>query len=147
MNGNSGFVELTASDISTAIEALAEERIVAACRGGHGFSPAVSEHDAAYARWVETWFRQFSGMRTGRVFFASADMHRLRGILFTSYKTQLARRYRRAVLSDDPAYLTMVGQLCEIEEFETRMRDPEPFSGTVIGFNRGFPAGRTSRSA
>jgi hypothetical protein len=147
MTGTSGFVELTDSDISTAIEALAEERIVASCRGGHGFSPAEAEHDAVYARWVETWFRQFSGMRTGRVFFASADMNRLRGILFTSYKTQLVRRYRRAVLSDDPAYLTMVGRLCEIEKFETRMRDPEPFSGTVIGFNRGCPAGLTSRSA
>ncbi len=139
MNGTSGFVELTGSDIEMAIEALTDERIVVSCRRGLS--------DEAYARWVGAWLRQFSRMRPGRVFFADTDMHRLRGILFTSYKTHLSRRYRNAVLADNPACLTMVERLCEIEKFEVRMRDPEPFSGTVIGFDSVLPVARASLSA
>jgi hypothetical protein len=143
MNGSSGFVELTASDIATAIEALEDERLVASCRSG----PKQTEHEASYARWIETWLRQLSAMRPGRVFFCDTDMNRLRGILFTCYKTKLSRRYRKAVLTDDPVSVTMVRCLCEIEKFEARMRDPEPFSGTVIGLDRGFAATRASRFA
>lgn len=147
MNGSSGFVELTGSDIEIAIEALKEERILVSCRGGCRLSPAEMEYYSAYAGWVEAWLRQFTGMRPGRIFFSEVDMGRLRGILFTSYKTQLSRRYRRAVLTDDPVFLKMTGRLCEIEKFEARMRDPEPFSGSVIGFSRMFPSGRASNFA
>ncbi len=143
----SGFVELSASDIATAIEAIEEERILVSCRGGCRLSPAEMEYYSAYAGWVEAWLRQFTGMRPGRIFFSEIDMGRLRGILFTSYKTQLSRRYRKAVLTDDPVFLKMTGRLCEIEKFEERMRNPEPYSGTVIGFDRVLPAARASRSA
>jgi hypothetical protein len=146
MNDSSGFVELTGSDIEMAIEALTDERLAAECRSGRG-SPAQLEREEAYARWVGAWLRQFSRMRPGRVFFADADMHRLRGILFTCYKTQLSRRYRKAVLADDPVCAMMVPRLCAIEKFEVRMRNPEPSSGSVIGFDSVITAACASLSA
>lgn len=146
MNDSSGFVELTGSDIEMAIEALTDERLAAECRSGRG-NPAHLESEAAYARWVATWLRQFSRMRPGRAFFTDTDMHRLRGILFTCYKRQLSWRYRQAVFADDPACARMAFRLGEIESFEERMRDPEPFSGTVIGLDSVIPHSRASLSA
>lgn len=147
MNDSSGFVELTGSDIEMAIEALTDERLAASCRSGRGHSPAQSERDEAYANWVGAWLRQFSRMRPGRVFFSDTDMHRLRGILFSCFKTRLARRCRHAVLADDPACAKMVPRLCAIEKFEARMRDPVPSSRTVIGFDSVTPVPRASLSA
>lgn len=146
MNDSSGFVELTGSDIEMAIQALTNERLAAECRSGRGSAEQL-EREAAYARWVGTWLRQFSRMRPGRVFFAEADMHRLRGILFTCYKRQLSWRYRQAVFADDPSCANMAFRLGEIESFEERMRDPERSSGAVIGLDSVIPHSRASLSA
>lgn len=146
MNDSSGFVELTGSDIEMAIEALTDERLAAECRSVRG-APAHLEREKAYARWVETWLREFSRMMPGRVFFAAADMHRLWGILFTCYKRKLSWRYRQAVFADDPVCAKMAFRLGEIEKFEARMRNPEPFSGTVIGLDSMIPHSRASLSA
>jgi hypothetical protein len=146
MRNTSGFVDLNAADIAVALEALSEEQIVTTCRGGRGVSPSEIERADAHRRWLAAWVRQLSSMKPGRVFFSATDMSRLRGILFTSFKSALSRRYRCAVLSDDPALLGLMRRLCEIEDFEARMRAPEPYSA-VIGFDRGFPAGPASRTA
>lgn len=140
MLNKSGTVEMKAVDIATAVEALLEEQSLCASISGRGASQSEIDHHEAYMGWIASWLRQFSAMAPGAVFFSEPDLLRLRGILFNSFKARFSRRYRKAVLSDDLAFMPMFHRLQQIEDLEARMLDPVPFSGEVIGFDRGFPS-------
>lgn len=133
---DSGFVDVTSEDIATAIEALHEEQTLVSCRGRFQMTSDERARHDAFELWISAWIRQFSGMEPGRVHFARIDMHRLRGIIFAGFKARLARRYRMAAMSDDMAFIGKMKRMQAIEDFETRMWNPEPFSGSVICFER-----------
>lgn len=133
---DSGFVELSTCDIAMAMEALREEEMLAGSQGhGRMTDEEIAANDA-FSLWIASWIRRFASMKPGRVHFSTGDMQRLRGILFTSYKLRFIRNYRAAVMSDNPAFMTMARRLQHMEELEARMWKPEPLAGSVICFER-----------
>lgn len=134
--GSSGFVEISEADIEMAIEALREEQLLVAARCDFRMNEDERVRHDALELWIASWIRQFSDMDPGRVHFARKDMERLRGILFNGFKIRYARRYRFAVMSGDRRTAVMGPRLHDMEKFESRMWDPEPFAGSAICFER-----------
>lgn len=133
---SSGFVEVCKADIEIASEALEEEANLHLIRSGFKMNDADRALHEATGLWIEAWRRQFVDMVPGRVHFARSDMERLRGIFFSGYKVRLVQRLRLASSGRGRNLPLLGARLQQTEEFERRMYDPEPFSGSVVCFER-----------